>query len=125
MSTPNADIPLSAAVSPEAAVKFLVGQLVLSGRLQAEKADRVVCQLLNRESLGSTAIGNGFSLPHSKSDVVGEVLGIVGHSALPIPWPGSLDDKPVQLIFLLITPASDPRASLRALEAVVQDIKGS
>lgn len=125
MSTPNVDIPLSAAVSPEATVKFLVGQLVLSGRLQPEKADRVVCQLLHRESLGSTAIGNGYSLPHSKSDVVGEVLGIVGHSAVPIPWPGSVDDQPVQLVYLLITPASEPRASMRALEAVAREIRGS
>ena len=121
---PVVDLPPSAVSSPEAAVTFLVGQLVQSGRLQPENADRVVCQVLQRESQGSTGVGRGFALPHSKSDVVGEVLGVVGRSAVPVTWPGAVDAEPVRVVCLLVTPASEPRASMRALEAVARHLRG-
>jgi hypothetical protein len=38
------------------------------------------------------------ALPHSKSDVISDVLGLVGHSAEGIPWPGALDGEPVRFI---------------------------
>ena len=121
---PIVDLPLSAVLSPDATVKFLVGQLVLSGRLRPENAERVICQVLHRESLGSTGVGGGFALPHSKSDVVGEVLGIIGKSAVPVAWPGTVDEQPVQMVCLLVTPVMEPRASMRALEAVARQIRG-
>jgi mannitol/fructose-specific phosphotransferase system IIA component (Ntr-type) len=71
---PTVDLPLSAVSSPAAAVTFLVGQLVQRGKLSAEKPERIVCQILRRESQGSTAIGYGLAIPHSKSEVVDEVL---------------------------------------------------
>jgi nitrogen PTS system EIIA component len=104
-------------------VKFLVGKLVQAERLRPEDADRVVCQVLHRKSLGSTGLGRGFALPHSKSDVVGEVLGIVGRSAVPVTWPGAVDSQPVHVVCLLVTPTSEPSASLRALEAVVRRVR--
>src|SRR4051812_48785012 len=58
---PVTDVPAAAVSSPEAVVKFLVGQLVESGRLRPEHADRVACQVLHRESLGSTALEGGFA----------------------------------------------------------------
>src|SRR5262245_26589747 len=118
------DLPPSVVSSPEAIVKFLVDQLVQSGRVQAEKAGRVVCQVLHRESLGSTGVGRGFALPHSKSDVVNEVLGIVGRSTVPVAWPAALDAEPVHVVCLLITPAGEPGASMRALEAVARKMRG-
>jgi mannitol/fructose-specific phosphotransferase system IIA component (Ntr-type) len=121
---PVVDLPPSVASSPETTVRFLIGQLVHSGRLRPEDADQVVCQVLHRESLGSTAIGRGFALPHSKSDVVGEVVGIVGQSAVPVTWPGAVDVEHVRVVCLLITPAFEPEASIRALEAVSRQMKG-
>lgn len=117
------DLPPSVASSPEAAVRFLVGQLVQLGQLPLENADRVVCQVLRRESLGSTGVGRGFALPHSKSDVVGEVLGIVGRSAVPMTWPGALDAEPVRIVCLLVTPAIEPGVAMRALASVVRQIR--
>ena len=121
---PVVDLPASATSCPEAAIKFLVGQLVESGRLPAQEADRVTGQILHRELQGSTAVGQGIALPHSKSDVVGEVLGIVGKSAAPVTWPDALDKEPVRVICLLVTPALDPAGSLRALETVARKIRG-
>jgi PTS system fructose-specific IIA component/PTS system nitrogen regulatory IIA component len=121
---PLVELPSSVASSLEATVRFLVGQLVQSKRLAPENADRVVCQVLHRESLGSTGIGRGFALPHSKSDVVGEVLGIVGRSARPITWPGAFDGEPIRVVCLLVTPASEPGVALRALVSMSRQIRG-
>jgi nitrogen PTS system EIIA component len=121
---PVVDIPPSAASSPDDAVRFLIGHLVHSGRLLAEHAERVVRQVLHRESLGSTGIGRGLALPHCKSDVVSEVLGVVGRAVTSVTWPGAADVEPVRLVCLLVTPASDPQGSMRALEAMVRQVRG-
>ena len=121
---PVVDLPPSAVSSPDAAVKFLVGYLVQSGRLEAEHAERVVCQVLRRESQGSTGIGQGFALPHSKSDVVKEVLGVVGKSKVPVIWPGAIDAEPIHVVCLLVTPDSNHPASFRALEMLARQMRG-
>ncbi len=121
---PVVDLPASAASGPEAAVQFLVGELVKSGRLPPEHAARVSSQVLRRELLGSTGIGRGVAVPHSRSDVVPEVLGVVGRSAVPVNWPGALDGGPVHLVCLLVTPEGDRGASFRALEALSRQFHG-
>jgi len=93
------------AMSPDAIVKFLVEHLVKLGRLQSKLADQVVCQVLRRESQGSTNVGRGFALPHSKSNAVKEVLGVFGRSTIPVAWPGPADSEPVHVVCLLVTPA--------------------
>jgi mannitol/fructose-specific phosphotransferase system IIA component (Ntr-type) len=123
-SYPVIDLPASATSSPEAAVRYLVEELVRSGRLQAKHADRICCQVLHRESQGSTSFGRGVALPHSKSDVVGQVLGVVGHAAEPIPWPGAPGAGPVRLVCLLVTPSSEPGVALRALEDAARRLSG-
>jgi mannitol/fructose-specific phosphotransferase system IIA component (Ntr-type) len=120
---PLVELPPSAVASPEAAVKFLVNELVRLGRLRPENAARVTSQVVHRESLGSTGVGRGVALPHSKSNEVGEVLGVVGRSAVPVPWPGAMDEEPVRVVCLLITPASEPDASFRALEAAARQLR--
>jgi mannitol/fructose-specific phosphotransferase system IIA component (Ntr-type) len=120
---PVIEMTRSATASPEAAVGFLISHLVQSGRLPAEHAARVTSQILHRESLGSTAIGRGVALPHSKSDVVDQVLEVIGRSDAPIVWPNALDSVPVHLVCLLVTPASNPGASLRALESVSRRLR--
>jgi mannitol/fructose-specific phosphotransferase system IIA component (Ntr-type) len=121
---PVVDLPPNVVSSPDAVVKFLVGQFVEAGHLHSNVADRVICQVLHRESLGSTAVGHGFALPHSKSDVVEEVLGVVGRSSVPVTWPGPVDADPVLVICLLVTPASKPGESFRALEVVARQMNG-
>ncbi len=117
---PVVEIPATSGSTAEDVVRFLVGHLVQSGRLAAEHAERVAGQVLHRESLGSTSLGRGIALPHAKSDVVAEVLGAAGRLAQPLTWPGALDDVPVRLVILLVTPASDPGTCARALGEVLR-----
>jgi mannitol/fructose-specific phosphotransferase system IIA component (Ntr-type) len=120
---PVFELPASDTLSPDATIRFLVGELVKSGRIEPMHADRVVCQVLKRESQGSTAIGRGFALPHSKSDAVSEVQGVVGQAVVPVSWPGAVGVEAVRVVCLLVTPAQDSGKCLRALEAVSRRMK--
>jgi mannitol/fructose-specific phosphotransferase system IIA component (Ntr-type) len=121
---PAVDLSPSAHSSKESAVRFLIDQLAESGRLDAQHVDRVCSQIFQRESAGSTSIGKGIAIPHCKSEWVTRVAGIVGLAMEPIPWDGSLDQLPVRLICLLVTPASQPGTLLRELEALSRRMHG-
>lgn len=105
--------------SPAAAVKFLVGQLALLTQIHPEHQERVVGEILQREALGSTAIGRGVAIPHAISDAVETVVGVIGRVQMPVSWPGTLlDDAPIRMIVLIVTPKSRPGDGLRALEGI-------
>jgi mannitol/fructose-specific phosphotransferase system IIA component (Ntr-type) len=121
---PVVGLPASVISSPEVTVKFLVEQLVTSGHIQPKDADRLVSQVLHRESLGSTGIGRGVAIPHTTSGAVTSVLGVVGRSEEPVTWPGAVDNEPVRTVYLLVAPAGNPGTSVRALEAILRQIRG-
>jgi mannitol/fructose-specific phosphotransferase system IIA component (Ntr-type) len=121
---PVVDLPPAASASPEAADAKLVGRLVRSERLKPAHAGRVVSQVLHREAQSPTASGRGWALPHCKSEVIDDVLGVVGRSDVPIPWPGARDAQLGRAVCLLVTPASKPGVCLRALEAVSRRLHG-
>lgn len=116
------DVPESVASSPDTVIRFLVGELVRQGRVTAEHAERAICQVVNREHQGSTALGNGVAMPHSKSEV-GCVIGIVGRSRFTLPWQGP-DGAPVHEVCLLLTPVDQPQRALQALKHTVTVLKG-
>lgn len=70
--------------------------------------------LLARETLGSTAIGDGIAIPHVRNPVLLHVRPAVALCFLeePIPF-GALDGKPVGILFVIVTPTS--RTHLRLL----------
>lgn len=55
--------------------------------------------VLEREEIGTTGIGNGISIPHGKSDAVLKTGIVIGKTDNAIEWE-ALDDKPVHLIIL-------------------------
>ena len=119
---PVTDVPQSAASSPDSVIRFLVGELVRQGRVNPEHAERAICQVVNRERQGSTALGNGAAMPHSTSEVEG-VIGIVGRSRTPLPWLGP-DGAPVREVCLLLTPVDQPREAMQALKNTVAVLQG-
>lgn len=59
--------------------------------------------VLQREELGSTGIGNGIAIPHTRSLVVTDLRIAIGRPAEPVDF-DSIDEKPVRLIFLIVAP---------------------
>lgn len=93
-----------AADRPEAAVEFLVGELVRAGRLPDGAAAEVVRRVWQRERLGSTAIGQGVAIPHAQTDLVCGSVGVIGRCPKPLDWPGALDSEPVRVVCLVLAP---------------------
>lgn len=63
--------------------------------------EKVRSAVFEREKIMSTGVGNGFAIPHGKTDSVADVVATFGITAQPIDYQ-SLDEKPVRLVFLLV-----------------------
>ncbi|MBW7887585.1 MAG: PTS sugar transporter subunit IIA [Bacteroidetes bacterium] len=57
--------------------------------------------IFEREKIMSTGVGNGFAIPHGKTDAVSDIVAAFAVTEEPIDYE-SLDEQPVRLIFLLI-----------------------
>ncbi len=63
--------------------------------------EKVRNAIFEREKIMSTGVGNGFAIPHGKTDAVADTIAAFGVTAQPIQYQ-SLDEKPVRLVFLLV-----------------------
>lgn len=79
--------------------------------------DRLVEVLLEREKLGSTAIGEGIAIPHGKLPMISSVISVFGRSRAGVDF-NSLDGGPTKLFFLLVAPEDSSGAHLKALARV-------
>ena len=57
--------------------------------------------ILERERIMSTGVGNGFAIPHGKTDAVTDIVAAFAVTEKDIDY-DSLDEKPVRLVFLLV-----------------------
>ncbi|MDI6845455.1 MAG: PTS sugar transporter subunit IIA [Candidatus Saccharicenans sp.] len=81
-------------------------------------------KLLQRESLGSTALGDGVAIPHCKAKGIKEPILLVGISRDGVDFE-SPDGKPVKVFFLLITSPDEPSLNLQILALIAQLVKKS
>lgn len=63
--------------------------------------EKVRGAILERERIMSTGVGNGFAIPHGKTDAVSEIVAAFAVTEEEIDY-DSLDEKPVRLVFLLV-----------------------
>src|SRR5438045_2101050 len=70
--------------------------------------------LMEREHIGCTGMGNGVCIPHGRFPNLNRLLAIFARLDKPIDF-GAADRRPVDLIFLLLTPASANTEHLKAL----------
>jgi len=106
----------------EDVIQELVGALVDAGAIQGDEQDSIVKAILKREELGSTGIGRGIAVPHTKHPSVEELIGTVGVSNLGVDF-NSLDGEKVQLFFILVSPPDRPGDHLRALENISRQLR--
>lgn len=88
----------------EEALAELTELLYKSGALTDKEG--FLKDVLDRESISTTGIGNGIAIPHGKSANVIETTVAIGRAATPLEWE-SVDDKPVSLIVLLAVNEND------------------
>ena len=63
--------------------------------------EKVQEAIFEREKIMSTGVGNGFAIPHGKTDAVSDIVAAFAVTADPIDYQ-SLDEQPVRLVFLLV-----------------------
>jgi nitrogen PTS system EIIA component len=85
---------------------------------------RVILDALQaREALGSTGLGKGFALPHARIETLSQFFALFVRLARTIDF-AAIDDRPVDLIIMLLTPAdagSQHLATLAALSRPLRD----
>ncbi|HEC14617.1 MAG TPA: PTS IIA-like nitrogen-regulatory protein PtsN, partial [Rhodospirillales bacterium] len=73
--------------------------------------------LMERERLGTTGVGNGIAIPHGKMANLDRLYGLFARLERPIDFQ-SIDERPVDLIFLLLAPETAGADHLKALARV-------
>ena len=121
------DILAPEAIVPEMRAKAKVEALqelaTLLATLHPEiDGARLVQVLLDREALGSTAIGEGIAIPHGKLPGVINVVAAFGRSPNGLEF-DSLDGNPTRLFFLLVAPEDSAGSHLKALARVSRLLK--
>lgn len=86
-------------------------------------SDRTVFDtVLERESLGTTGFGNGTALPHGRFAELDKIYGFFAKLASPVDY-DAVDGKPVDLVFMLLSPESSGADHLTALAQASRILK--
>ncbi len=80
-------------------------------------------KLWEREQLASTGIGSGVAIPHCKIKRCDKVLLAVGRLSSGVDF-DAIDDQPVKLFFLVVSPEKSPAAHLQCLAGISKWVKG-
>jgi PTS system nitrogen regulatory IIA component len=85
-------------------------------------AELIAAELNKREQLGSTGMGNGIAIPHARFAVVAKPFGILARLRQPIEF-DAIDGQRVDLVFVLLLPASPDGEQLGALACVARQLR--
>ena len=100
-------------------IKSLVSMIVKTGQLLQDQSEQVTKSLIEREKQMSTGIGKGVAIPHCVIDNIDEPK-----IALAVLKKGinfeAIDDEPVQIIILLLSPKSKMQLHVKNLAAIAK-----
>jgi PTS system fructose-specific IIA component/PTS system nitrogen regulatory IIA component len=106
----------------EGVIREMAEGLQRAGGIAQGELEGIVKAILKREELGSTGIGRGVAVPHTKHASVERLIGTVAVSREGVDF-NSLDGEKVQLVFLLVSPPDRPGDHLRALENISRQLR--
>jgi PTS system nitrogen regulatory IIA component len=113
---PNAIIPALKVNGKKQALQELA---LRAAELTGENDRTILDVLIQREKLGSTAVGNGVAIPHGKLPQLKRLFGLFARLERPIDF-GALDGQPVDLCFLLLAPEWAGADHLKALARIAR-----
>lgn len=88
-----------------------------------EKND-ILSALVSRENLGSTGIGSGIAIPHAPASGLVEPYMLLIRTSKPVPF-DAIDDEPVDLICLILTPPGEQNQYLNLLARIARRLGSS
>jgi len=103
---------------PGGSKRSLLQQLAnLAGQRLGQPSAVILTSLNEREQLGSTGFGQGVAIPHGKIEGLGRIYGFFTRLAEPVDYK-AIDGRPVDLVFLLLSPPDAGAEHLKALAAI-------
>lgn len=85
-----------------------------AAEITGQSEDAIFKALDKREKLGTTGVGNGIAIPHGKLPNLDRIYGLFARLEHPIDF-DAIDERPVDLIFLLLAPEGSGADHLKAL----------
>jgi PTS system nitrogen regulatory IIA component len=85
-------------------------------------ADIIAAELLKRERLGSTGLGEGIAIPHARVPGLQSPFGMLARLKPSMDF-DAVDGQPVDLVFLLLAPASSQTGQLNILACVARRLR--
>ena len=113
-------IPEISSLERDPALQEMVRFLQNSNRVGKEKD--LFEKLIQREKLGSTAIGDGIAIPHCKLKEVQSPILMLGISKKGVRF-DALDGKPTHIIFLVVSSPDDPGQNLQILASIAHLVR--
>ncbi|MBU0477435.1 fructose PTS transporter subunit IIA [bacterium] len=99
----------------EDVIKELISPIIKKGLANSENALHKA--VLEREARGSTAIGNGVAIPHAETSSIKEKIIVFGRSKKGISF-DAIDNEPVNLFFMIISPSREICPHLKTLARI-------
>jgi PTS system nitrogen regulatory IIA component len=118
----EAILPDLAASDKPAAIRGMVDALAASGSIKEAEKESIIAAIMKREELGSTGIGKGVAVPHTKHPSVDKLVATIALSTSGVDF-ASLDGEDVFILFLLVSPPDRPGDHLRALENISRHLR--
>jgi PTS system nitrogen regulatory IIA component len=117
---PNAVLPALKVNGKKQALQELAAK---AAELTGGNERAILDVLIQREKLGSTAVGNGIAIPHGKLPNLPHLFGIFARLGRPIDFE-ALDGQPVDLVCLLLAPEGAGADHLKALARIARLLRG-
>ena len=116
---PEAILPALKVISKKQALQELAAR---AATLTGQNERSVFEVLLQREKLGTTAVGYGVAIPHGKLPKLEKLFGLFARLERPIDFE-SMDGQPVDLVFLLLAPEGAGADHLKALSRIARVLR--
>ena len=120
----DAILPDMKVETKEDAIRTMVASLTAAGTLKKEDEEDIVAAILKREELGSTGIGSGVAVPHTKHPSVDKLMSTVALVKDGVDF-ASLDGEDVFILFMVVSPPDRPGDHLRGLENISKHLRNS
>jgi PTS system nitrogen regulatory IIA component len=111
---PRAIVPHLRAANKKQALQEIAKR---AAEITGESERAVLDVLIERERLGTTGVGAGIAIPHGKLPGLKRLYGVFARLETPVDFE-SIDEQPVDLMFLLLAPSGAGADHLKALARV-------
>ena len=103
------------------AIDELIDGLVAGGKIAVEHRDAIAHVVRKRERAMSTGIGYGIAIPHASTDLISEVVAVLGRSKTGVQFE-ALDGKTVHVVLLFLVPAGEFQKHMHTLAHIAKFI---